>query len=474
MKNHFSKNESTLFSTTGEQSAATGFRLRILLKRPEARFALLAILFLVAAWPFLSLLPPPGLNFWLCLLTLPFALYIKPGTRPGKRFAWLALAFFLLLALTGIKSLFMLGFAFSLFFLLESSTGRLNTLPFFLAFLFTPLENYATALIGIDLRIWLSNIAANILTQFGQDVEAQGNVFLLDGEEFSVDPACTGLKMILTGLILTLAWQAITEKQKGIYLPGWGKLGMLLFAVPLLILTNLVRILIIVWFRLEEGHPGHDAAGLFCLGLYFVLPLAIVSHLALKRWGKPIQGGAKALVFRIPTLKAQVLFGLLIVLAAYISLQRPGQQNRFGKAVLMAHIPEGYCQEQVEKEVLKLENGETLAYVKAPVAFYATDHLPAVCWKGAGFRLSHESLTQFGAHKVYVARLDRDGAAWYTAWWYDNGKDKTTSQVRWRWKTLIQGQGYHLINLTAPTREALYAEVSNWLKQDFFTKAGTF
>ena len=73
----------------------------------------------------------------------------------------------------------------------------------------------------------------------------------------------------------------------------------------------------------------------------------------------------------------------------------------------------------------------------------------------------------FGA-TVYTALLRKGNEQLHTAWWYDNGKYHTTSQLEWRWKQAFGANAFTLVNITAATRSELEAGLEHIYEQNPF------
>ena len=66
---------------------------------------------------------------------------------------------------------------------------------------------------------------------------------------------------------------------------------------------------------------------------------------------------------------------------------------------------------------------------------------------------------------ILTAILKKDAIVQYTAWWYDNGTNKTISQWDWRFST---GEPYRIINITTKNKEDLDELCRFYLKQKLF------
>jgi hypothetical protein len=64
--------------------------------------------------------------------------------------------------------------------------------------------------------------------------------------------------------------------------------------------------------------------------------------------------------------------------------------------------------------------------------------------------------------------LQKDSLILHTAWWYDNGLDKTIQQSRWRLQAARGQEGYRLINITTKDTTLLRKQCAYFLKQNLW------
>jgi len=72
--------------------------------------------------------------------------------------------------------------------------------------------------------------------------------------------------------------------------------------------------------------------------------------------------------------------------------------------------------------------------------------------------------------KIYTAQLIKENDLLQTAWWFDNGKHKTHSQLEWRWKSILGATPYRLINITTETKDQLKNEIGSLINKDLCSK----
>ncbi|NQX98787.1 MAG: hypothetical protein HRT73_13040 [Flavobacteriales bacterium] len=121
-----------------------------------------------------------------------------------------------------------------------------------------------------------------------------------------------------------------------------------------------------------------------------------------------------------------------------------------------------------EHNVIKFENDNALIYIKPSCHFFGPDHSPTICWKGSGYEFINIKIEKLGAFEIYTAELKKDDEILQTAWWFDNGKAKTISQLDWRWKTALGDEPYRLINITTTSKNELKKQIYNLITEDLF------
>ena len=83
-----------------------------------------------------------------------------------------------------------------------------------------------------------------------------------------------------------------------------------------------------------------------------------------------------------------------------------------------------------------------------------------ICWKASGYTFQKVERSIIQGTAVYTAVLIKGDEKLYTAWWYDNKKNRTISQLSWRWDAFIGGSNYSLINVTCLTYRDLYEKTT--------------
>lgn len=397
-------------------------------------------------------LSPASLHLQLGLAALLFTVRIDRSGTGSHRYGIAAVLSLLLLYCIPVKTFMYLSIAMALAFAIESFAGKLNTLPLFVLIFMSPVFDFMANMFSFPIRLSITAFVGNVMTLCGMHAAAEGNVIVLDGNEFSVDPACMGLSMLTASLLAGCMLIALWSKTLSFRLPVFAVIAALAGIVLLNLLSNLARILILVIFRVLPETVMHDVIGLSCFLLYQLLPAAWLTRLLVKRFGKPVMavvGADKRRRLWPNTFLALLTVAMLIIAGQY--------DNK--KPALTASLP-GYNSETVSGNVLKLSNSKVLIYIKPILGFYASEHHPMICWNGSGYQFKKVSVGKRTTGDVYQGQLEKGKEVLYTAWWYDNGSLSTTSQVEWRWCAMRTKREFMLVNITASSPAELEKQIA--------------
>ncbi len=396
-----------------------------------------------------------SVNFLIGLVALPLMLGQVQAGQGSRRFGWLAM----LLASAGlvmpVKTALYLALCAVLLFLFESRRGRISLLPLLTLFFMSPVFQYFAHVFSFPVRLWLTGVAGGVLQFTGMPVTVTGNIITGNGSEFAVDPACMGLNMLVTALLCGLILFAFYQKQNKRQLAiSWVLAGLgILFLLN--IGSNLCRIVLLVRFHLMPENSLHGFSGIICLVVYVLLPGALLCKLLVKKLGRPIPqkeevacAGNKAGRLHL------VLLPLMIMTAIRLEQQHTAAPQ--GTLPVMA----GYTVSWYDREVIKMEDKETLIYLKPLKGFIYTDHNPLLCWNGSGYTFTRVEERCWSGIPLFTGLLQKGKEQLYTAWWYENGSTSTISQWTWRWQMLKGAAPFTMINITAADPAALQAGVA--------------
>lgn len=156
----------------------------------------------------------------------------------------------------------------SLFFLFGKQFFKVCRFPLFLLLFMVPVPAQIYAVLTIPLQLFVTKATAFILSTIGIPNLREGNVLHLPEHTMQVVQACSGLRSIMSLLTLGLLvgyFSLVSNLLRTI---------LFFFAIPIAILVNVVRLLLIVTFLyyynfdLASGMP-HTVLGvlIFCLAI---------------------------------------------------------------------------------------------------------------------------------------------------------------------------------------------------------------
>ncbi|MEM9820450.1 MAG: archaeosortase/exosortase family protein [Bacteroidota bacterium] len=142
-------------------------------------------------------------SFVLGMIVFPFTVDLK-AEKGTWRFLILASLFILASLAVQSNTLYFFATAFLFLFAIDQWWGRLNSLPVFLLIVISPVIRNMVHLWSFPIRLKLSAWTGILLNWLHLEVEVSGNMVYLEGQAFAVDPACIGLKLMITALVITI------------------------------------------------------------------------------------------------------------------------------------------------------------------------------------------------------------------------------------------------------------------------------
>ncbi len=387
----------------------------------------------------------------------------KNNQKGAQRFGWLALLALFVSALLPVKTMLFFTIILAMFYAVENGLGRVNMIIPAIMLMISPVIQYLVNVFSFPIRLKLSWLAARVFALAGENVKAMGNEIVLNGQAFAVDSACIGINMTTSSILLTLIIIGLIGKKQGKTLPFAVILVAVAAALMCNLISNLSRILLLVWFKVLPGNPFHGMIGWICFGVYVCVPVLWLSQKVVSRYGSLVSAEC---LLEPRSFGRSVLLQVLI-LAGVIALALHVQRGDKLHAFKLTNITKvnGYRVSIVNGDVIKLSAPQSLVYVKPIDNFYNSDHNPMICWTGSGYKQASIIETKIANTMVCQAVLKRRDELLYSAWWFDNGFTQTTSQLEWRWKMMQGKERFALINVTAASPQQLNEQISAFLQQ---------
>jgi len=395
------------------------------------------------------------------LLLLPFI--ANKGISQKK---WIYLLFAILSVSLGAGESKFLNYTFVcslLLFWWEILGFRLNWLPLFMFVVVAPLTRQLVFVWSFPIRMELGAYAGKALNAIGFAVEVTGNTVFFNGAEFSVDAACTGLKMISIALVFGLFILGFYERKSKRRMNFFSVSIFLFGLLSLTIIANFSRLLALIIFHIAPENILHEAMGLAALFLYVLLPAFWIGRYYVNAFGGKVIESVKSASNLEPNRSFLLLtFFALCVFTNGLFHQTANQ--KINPRLTQLKIP-NYEKSILESGIAKFEKEHLLIYWKPPVSSLGMPHDPRYCWQGDGWIFKHIHKTKIGGFPVFSAEIEKDSTILRTVWWYDNGIEKTIEESEWRWKTLWGKGNYSLVNITADDEEILNREVKKIYNQ---------
>jgi len=393
------------------------------------------------------------------LAILPIIITIETPRQFSFRFGWVALAFLLLNIILPSPLIILFVFYFFIFQIIEMYFGKISWLAPALIFVTSPLAYYGFEIFSFPIRLSLTKQAAGILQLAGyQDIISEGNRININGNLFSIDPECMGLNMVLTSFLAAIILMRIDAfRQKR----NWSFSQITLtLAVTFLfaIFSNLMRIISLVITQAPPKTPLHEWIGLISMALFVLLPL----YFLMEKYGHKKTNAQLSLPTK--TLQKHWIVPTLLLIGLFFTQVSSQYRSEvpLDQETLSFDIP-NYKKDiytfKKTMQVLRFTSSNTIIYYKKQNPFRLTNHSPLFCWRGSGYEFRNEKLLEVGNYQINTATLIKNNETLHTAWWYDNGTNKTGNNIAWRWNTIRHQQSCHMINVTCGDFSTLYMEV---------------
>lgn len=391
----------------------------------------------------------------LCLF--PFSFFITGSKRNNFVYVGLFSLFAALGFAYGVRIFYYFAIAFYFLWLFELFSGGVNTLILFLIVFMSPFFIQVVTILGFPLRLMLSDYAGTLLNMVGVNVRVQGNIMILDGAMFSVDEACMGLNMLVISMLMGVFTLAYRYRLSSTVL-GFFSTGIFFSIVFILnMITNIIRIIVLVYFHIPPEKPMHEFVGILCLVVYVVIPLHFLSRWFVRRYGKLRSEKESQPMFSRNNLACIIILPL-VVLCVGASMRQKGQASNIGHAnVRFGQV----IPEILDDGITKVSTKELLIYVKTIPEFFTGEHTPLMCWKGSGYEFSGVATVTVAGVSIYKGTLIKDVNTLHTAWWYSNGQIKTISQLDWRMRMLKGEDKFCLVNVTASDEQMLMDSINS-------------
>ncbi|MFN8889725.1 MAG: exosortase N, partial [Cyclobacteriaceae bacterium] len=352
------------------------------------------------------------LNCVIGFCLLPFVVHITGKSRLNM----LALVGVVVLGILSMvyhhKVFYFLALALAIIFFIDFFVGKVSGLVYFLIVFMSPVFYQVSVILGFPIRLLLSNWTGAILKAAGMQVEVMGNLIWINGIDFSVDEACMGLNMLVVSLLLSvfIIAQHLRRQKKDLRL-----LVMIIFFCLVFLFTvvsNLLRIILLVVFQLLPNNPWHEVVGLLCLFVYVLIPVYFLSKKLARNAGNRVSDSANLITVSLSQKSLMFMIGVFVLCCGFV-------MNPDRKEGSIEHAEVMYGQLPVEKMpggISKVITNDILLYVKPIPDFFSMEHTPLICWKGSGYEFKGIRKDHSANFEVYRGKLKKGNDYLYTAW----------------------------------------------------------
>ena len=422
----------------------------------------LAIILVLISAPFISWSAITGFDkialfgFFL----LPFILRTDSGQKGSLRYVILAAVFALFYIMLG-QSYWGLACGISLVFaLIELKWGKLNEMALYALLFYLPITRSFFTLFGFYIRLEITKWAAHLISILHPSVYFQGTQLYHSGEQYSVDAGCMGLRLVITGFLLTLLILNQTAISYKIKLKPVLISSFLSLSFLLVLGANFVRIVFLILFKSAEGTVSHEVIGIASLLVFHIFPMILlIRYFLRKKWvvQQPIKPTTKR--FYKPALYSLSLVSMLMIWQTFRA------ENTNNNPLKVYDFP-GYTASKSPDGVVTYARGKVLFTLKPMNPLSFSNHHPMICWRGDGFEISNESSTALGETKCMQATLKSANNNMQTVWWYANSSGfATTNELQWRLRSVLDQEKFYLLNFTSSSRDEMIYSINEITNQ---------
>jgi exosortase N len=386
------------------------------------------------------------------------------------RFLWVSLFFALLFLSLKIQFAYYYAFLFLIYGLIESGFGRLGYPVILSGIVASPFFHYLDGLFGFEIRLQISKWVASTFRIAGKDATAIGNTIQFEESIFHVDPACLGLNMTLTSLLVSCIIIAYFERKQRCFYSLPKVTLFLILSFILVIIANYFRIISLILFNSVPNTVSHELIGILTMIIYTLLPFYFIMKLTNRKENKGAENIRNNHMKTIKSLNYHkaIMTGIILIILSIPNFSENLFRNPEFDEEASEIVVNGYITTVLENNVVRLSNNDVLIYIKPATEFYRGDHNPMVCWRGEGYSLRKETKVKEGDFLINKADLINDDFELKTAWWFQSEEDICTSSFQWRINSIRSKNKYRLINVTAGSQESVNKAIQQLFNTDLF------
>ncbi|MBM9502621.1 exosortase N [Leptospira sp. 201903071] len=388
------------------------------------------------------------------LLFLP--LFLRRGNDLTKLWLFLPGVSFVLAGIFYQRlSLVWIGSFWNLLALLHKSGIRFTWPAPFFVFAIPPITGFGSLFLGFQLRLIVTKWSAWMLHFLDPLSVALGNQILFNGESFTVDRACEGMKMGLASVLIAAAFLLRSNRSGAILITS--------LTLPLWFFSNWIRVGALVLFNIPASSWRHEFIGVIFFLSGVVIPLSVIA-LFFPSLDREKSFRTADLSLRFPPKIVWFFLPLLTIVFLTQKFFFSPKIHSWPSKILSFQLDPDSTRN--DSRIAVYRSDKNYLILKRDLFTIGTGHDPRICFEAVGFSF----LEQGGEDGVQKARLKSpSGEEPILLWWYSVSKtphdaefkdEKTAAPIRassnldWRWKR-FQGADVIQWNLYGPEEKEL-------------------
>lgn len=330
--------------------------------------------------------------------------------------------------LLGYRSLFFLTSLSAVILLAGCYAKKDVMLPMLLVWLTSPalhsfLHGYS-AFIKQQLATWVYTIAGKLIAI----QSAEQGILQTSAGGVAISDGCMGLDMLKVNFFIAVMILFLKERKLKIQHSPGQVFFLLLISIVLNMVSNIFRIILLLWSGQVQDGLTHQVIGLICFSFYNVLPLIWITD---RLRGKALVNGNPPPARQPWPRLIMLTFSLVILMA------RSNTANMMLPVAQKIARQRNMCIEMISSDVIKLSDAKRIIYIKS------VSHNPMICWTGDGYQI----LPQQKAKNYIHDQLVKNGEVLNSYWWYQCGTKRTSSLLHAIITSVMSSQPVQLVNV---------------------------
>ncbi len=361
-----------------------------------------------------------------------------------------------------LASSYWIGISFFPFYKIPFSWGAR-----ILILLCPPFSQKWSLLFGPELRIFLTKHTVQVLQQLHFSVTNSGNLLFFNGNSFTIDPECEGLKMLHSLILfhlLSFHWLQTKKLQltKQLYL------ALIPISIGLWYFTNLFRIILLILGNVPQDSIAHEMIGIISFLSIVVFPILCIYIIA-----GNLDFSDSEFLFPMSSRIFPVM-SMIFVLTLYWLF--PREENAIAKPFPQKSGNFVLEEEDPTHKIASYSWEKQRIIIKKNMEFFRVSHHPVHCWTGSGYKFHYEKDFSLKSGEIIKkAEIQKDNEILDLYWWYEislnSQKIKTGSEWEWRKYNFRKDAIITQYNLVFPKQMESDSILEKLLNENFGTQS---